>query len=450
MKIAGVILAAGQGTRMKSSQPKVLHPLLGKPMLQYPIEALEQATGSKPYTVIGYGAEEIRQQMGEQCEFILQHPQLGTGHALQTATGLLKGQADWILVTLADMPLIRSQTMQAVLQAHSTGDGPLTMLTVRAREARGFGRVVRDAGGRVTAIVEETQASGEVLEIDELNPSLYCFTAEWLWPALERIPVSPKGEYYLTDLVGISVVDGLPVQTVELADPTEAIGVNSREHLAEAITLLRKRVNLDWMLGGVTIIDPEQTYIEADVTIGADSVIWPNTYLLGKTVIGKGCELGPGVLLRNTLFGDRSKAVMSVLEGARVEEQVDIGPFAHLRKGAHVKKGVHIGNFGEIKNSVLGERTKMGHFSYIGDATIGQDVNIGAGTITCNFDGEKKNPTEIESGAFIGSDTMLVAPVKIGKGARTGAGSVVTRDVPADTLAVGMPARSIKRIKKSD
>jgi len=448
MKIAGVILAAGQGTRMKSTLPKVLHPILGKPMIHYSIDAVKRVTGHRSYTIIGFGGQLIRQQLGDATEYIIQDPQLGTGHALQTAAAALQGEADFILVTLADMPLIRQETMQAIVDAHAKGVGPITMLTVRTRDARGFGRVLRNPEGKVLAIVEEAQASKEQLQIEELNTSVYCFTASWLWQALDRIPMSPKGEYYLTDLVEIAVAGGLQVQTVTLADPVEAIGINSRDHLAEVIQWMRKRINLDWMLSGVTIIDPDSTYIEGDVKIGMDSVIWPNTYLTGKSVIGEGCQVGPNAVLRNSQLGSRSKVVMSVLEEANVEEEVDIGPFAHLRKGALIGKGVHIGNFGEIKNSVLGEGTKMGHFSYIGDATIGRDVNIGAGTITCNYDGERKNHTEIEEGAFIGSDTMLVAPVRIGKGARTGAGSVVTRDVPADTLAVGMPARAIKKIKQ--
>lgn len=448
MKIAGVILAAGQGTRMKSTLPKVLHPIMGKPMIHYSIDAVKRVTGNRPYTIIGFGGQMIRQQLGDATECIIQEPQLGTGHALQTAAPVLQGVAETILVTLADMPLIRQETMQAIVDAHTEGAGPITMLTVRTRDARGFGRVVRNPEGKVLAIVEEAQATNEQLQIEELNTSVYCFTASWLWQALDRIRMSPKGEYYLTDLVGIAVAGGLQVQTIPLADPVEAIGINSRDHLAEVTGWMRKRINLDWMLAGVTIIDPDSTYIEGEVKIGTDSVLWPNTYLTGKSVIGEGCHVGPNAVVRNTQLGSRCKVVMSVLEEANLEEDVDIGPFAHLRKGAQIGKGVHIGNFGEIKNSFLGEGTKMGHFSYIGDATIGPDVNIGAGTITCNYDGERKNHTEIEEGAFIGSDTMLVAPVRIGKGARTGAGSVVTRDVPANTLAVGMPARAIKKTKQ--
>lgn len=450
MKIAGVILAAGQGTRMKSSLPKVLHPLLGKPMIQYSVENMRVVCDSKPFVIVGFEADRIREQSGAAAEFIIQEPQLGTGHAMQIAGRVLRGKSDQILVSLADMPLISRETLQSILAAHAATTAPITMLTVKSPEARGFGRVLRDDQGSIVGIIEEAQASEDQLKIEELNASVYCFDAGWLWEALERISISPRGEYYLTDLVGIAVGEGLQVQTVPLTDPVEAIGINSRDHLAEATKCLRERINREWMLSGVTMVDPESTYIEGEVTIGAETVIWPNTYLLGKSTVGEGCQLGPNTILRQTQVADRCRIVMSVLEEAVVQEEVDIGPFAHLRKGARIGKGAHIGNFGEIKNSVLGEGTKMGHFSYIGDASIGPDVNIGAGTITCNFDGEKKNHTDIEEGVFIGSDTMLVAPVRIGKGARTGAGSVVTRDVPEHTLAVGMPARPIKKLKKSE
>jgi len=271
-----------------------------------------------------------------------------------------------------------------------------------------------------------------------------------LWKALPRITLSPKGEYFLTDIVELAVRDGFEVKTLTLADPAEAIGINQRVHLAEAESILRQRINTHWMLEGVTLLDPQSTYIEAEVILGQDTVIYPNTYLLGKSVIGKGCTLGPNTIVRDSEIGAGCQIFFSVVEKAILEEDVDVGPYAHLRKGAHLAKGVHMGNFGEVKNSYLGPGTKMGHFSYIGDATIGEGVNIGAGTITCNYDGEKKNPTEIGEGVFIGSDTMLVAPVKVGKGARTGAGAVVTKDIPPYSLAVGVPARVIRKLKEGD
>ena len=456
MIITAVILAAGQGTRMRSSTPKVLHSLLGQPMVWYALTAAKQVTGSKPVLVIGYGGESVRRTVGEAAQFVLQEPQLGTGHAVQQAKMLLQGNTDLILVTSADMPLLSAETLERLIRSHQAGQtsaehaNPITMLTVMADDPRGFGRVIRDPNGEIEAIVEEAHATPEQLAIKELNAGAYCFNADWLWEALEQISPSPKGEYYLTDLVGIAIDQRLPVRALVVEDSSEAIGINNRVHLAEAETILRRRVNQELMLSGVTIIDPHSAYIEAGVVIGADTIIWPNTYLYGDTKIGQGCILGPNTILRDTHVGDQCQIFASVIENAFLEEKVDVGPFAHVRKGSHLARGVHMGNFGEIKNSYLGSGTKMGHFSYIGDANIGTQVNIGAGTITCNFDGQRKHPTEIGEGVFVGSDTMLVAPVKLGNGARTGAGSVVTKDVPANTLVVGMPARAIRKIGQRD
>lgn len=448
MEIRAVVLAAGQGTRMKSSLPKVLHPILGKPLIWYSLEAAHRAIGTRPVVVIGHGAENVREAIGEAAEFVIQEEQLGTGHAVQQAEALLKDQSDLVLVTYGDMPALKTATLQQMIQIQATHKGPMTMLTVDVEDPRGFGRVVRDREGGVRAIVEEAQATPEEKQIKELNAGVYCFTAEWLWQALPRIPLSPKGEYYLTDLAGLAVADGLSIQAVRATDENEVIGINTRIHLAEAGAILRDRINQGWMLAGVTLVDPATTYIEPEVEIGQDTIIWPNTYLQGKTQVGEFCELGPNAMIRNTRIGNRCTVLASVLEGARLEDDVDVGPFARLRKGAHLAKGVHMGNFGEVKNSYLGPGTKMGHFSYLGDTTIEGDVNIGAGTVTCNFDGVHKNPTEIGKGAFIGSDTMLVAPVKVGEGAKTGAGAVVTHDVPAHTVVVGVPARAIRRIEK--
>jgi bifunctional UDP-N-acetylglucosamine pyrophosphorylase / glucosamine-1-phosphate N-acetyltransferase len=450
MKIRSVILAAGQGTRMKSQLPKVLHPLLGKPMLQYALDAVKGTTQDLPVVVLGHGAETIRQAFASQAEFVIQEPQLGTGHAVQQAEVILAGKADLVLVTYGDMPLFTAQTIECIVQAQRAHTGPVTMMTMFAEQARGFGRVIRDEQGWVTTIVEEAQATPEQLAIHELNVGVYCFEASWLWEALRRIPISPKGEYYLTDLIDIASSAGLSVQAQVLDDGREGIGINTRVHLAEAEAVLRERINYNWMLEGVTIIDPLRTYIEPGVSIGQDTVIWPDTYLQSNSAIGSGCTLGPNTIIRKSQIGARCKICASVLEGAQVEDEVEMGPYIHLRKGAHLAQGVHLGNFGEVKNSYLGPGTKMGHFSYIGDAQIGAEVNIGAGTITCNFDGEKKNSTEIGAGAFIGSDTMLVAPVKVGEGAHTGAGAVVTKDIPPYTLAVGVPARSIRKLENRE
>jgi bifunctional UDP-N-acetylglucosamine pyrophosphorylase/glucosamine-1-phosphate N-acetyltransferase len=450
MRVTAIILAAGQGTRMRSKLPKVLHPLLGKPMATYALQAAQQATGNLPTMVIGHQADIVRQALSESADFVVQEPQLGTGHAVQQAEERLKGKTDLVLVTTADMPLLKAETLTRLVDAQKTHQGPITMLTVIADDAHGFGRVMRAANGAVLEVVEEIQATPEQLQIKELNTSVYCFSAEWLWQALRRISLSPKGEYFLTDLIGIAVGDGLPVQAITVQDFTETIGINTRVHLAEAEALLRRKINEGWMLAGVTMVDPQSTYIEPTVQIGQDTVIFPNTYLHGDTVIGESCVIGPNAILRDCRLGDRVKVLASVMEKSELEDDVDVGPFARMRKGSHLAQGVHMGNFGEIKNSYLGPGTKMGHFSYVGDANVGPEVNIGAGTVTCNYDGEKKHATEIGANVFIGSDTMLVAPVKLGDGSRTGAGSVVTKNVPENTLVVGVPARAIRKLGKRE
>jgi len=448
MRLSAVILAAGQGTRMKSRLPKVLHSLLGKPMACYPLEAARQVTHSTPVMVIGHGADQVRQVLGDQAEYVLQQPQLGTGHAVMQAEPLLANKTDLVLVIYADMPLLTTQTLGNLVDKAQSHPGPVSMLTVTTNETRGFGRILRDARGQVSGIVEEAQATAEQLDIHELNPGVYCFRAAWLWEALKRIQISPKGEYYLTDLVSMAVADRHAIQSMSVEDPNEVIGINTRLHLAQAETLLRQRINQSWMLAGVTMIDPTTTYIEPGVSLGQDTILWPGTYLHGDTQIGEACVIGPNTIIMDSKVGDGCTLLASVLEGALLEDHVEMGPYCHLRKGAHLCKGVHMGNFGEVKNSTLGPGAKMGHFSYLGDTSVGADVNIGAGTITCNYDGTHKYSTEIGEGAFIGSDTMLVAPVKVGAGARTGAGAVVTKDIPPHTLAVGVPARVIKELKK--
>ncbi len=444
-----LILAAGQGTRMCSTLPKVLHRLAGKPFIRYSLDAARTISSNRPVVVIGHGADLIRAELGDEVEYVLQSPQLGTAHAVMVSEPVV-GTDGQLVVVSADMPLVTAETLQKMLDVQQETGSVMTMTTICCENPRGFGRVLRDESGAPLAIIEEAQATPEQLSIKELNAAIYCFNKAWLWDALKRIQLSPKGEYYLTDLLSIAVADGKTVQVHTLADDTEAIGINTRVHLAEAERILRSRINTRWMLSGVTLIDPQTTYIEPAVEIGQDTIIYPNTHLRGNTRIGRESHIGPNSLLEDTQVGDGCTVFSSVLEGAVLENHVEIGPFGHLRKGAHLADGVHMGNFGEVKNSFLGPGTKMGHFSYIGDAQIGSNVNIGAGTITCNFDGSKKHKTEIGADVFIGSDTMLVAPVKIGEGAHTGAGAVVTHDVPAHTTVVGVPARPLVKKGQSE
>jgi bifunctional UDP-N-acetylglucosamine pyrophosphorylase/glucosamine-1-phosphate N-acetyltransferase len=449
MRLAVVIMAAGMGTRMKSVTPKVLHPVLGRPLLSYSILAAQQVEPAEVVIIAGHYADQVEaavrhlhsQDNGMSLSFAVQTPQLGTGHAVQQAEQLLAGKADAVLVIPGDLPLLSGETLQALVTTFRAGASPIVMLTTEVDDPRGFGRVVRHPDGSVAAIVEEADCTPQQKNIRELNVGGYLFEAEWLWANLPRIPLSAKGEYYITDLVALAVADGQVVLANQLSSVNEAIGVNTRIHLAEATEAMRARINQKLMLAGVTLIDPATTYIDAGVRIGQDTVIYPNTYLLGSTEIGNDCRVGPNSYVIDSEIGSVCHIRFSVVESAKIEDGVDIGPFAHLRKGSHLAQGVHMGNFGEIKNSYLGPGTKMGHFSYLGDATIGENVNIGAGTITCNYDGERKHPTTIGDNAFIGSDSMLVAPLAIGPEAKTGAGSVVTHDVPAKSVVYGVPAR---------
>jgi bifunctional UDP-N-acetylglucosamine pyrophosphorylase/glucosamine-1-phosphate N-acetyltransferase len=358
------------------------------------------------------------------------------------ARDFLQGQTDLVLVSYADMPLLTAETLGRLVERQRQNPGPITMLALVQEDPRGFGRVVRDDSGAVLEIVEEAVATPEQLAIRELNAGVYCFDARWLWEHVDRIPLSlPKEEYYLTDLVGMAVDQGLKVEMVIADDAVEALGINTRVHLAEAERVLRRRINERWMLSGVTIVDPATTTIEPGVTIGCDTTIEPNTHLRGATVVGERCTIGPNAIIEDCTIGDHCVVLASVLEQAVMEDGSDVGPFSHLRQGARLCEGAHVGNFGELKKSTLGPGAKMGHFSYLGDAEVGAGANVGAGTITCNYDGERKHRTVIEEGAFVGSATMLVAPVRVGKGAKTGAGSVVTHDVPDGVLAYGVPAR---------
>ena len=443
MKLSVIILAAGQSTRMNSNVPKVLHPVAGRPMIRYGVNAAQQLGAGRPTLVIGHYGNQVREYLGNDAEYVDQAQRLGTGHAVMQARDLLKGRSGSVLVFYGDMPLLRTETLQALVSLHAErrSQSPMTILTVVADDPMGFGRIMRDVTGRVLSVVEEAVATEGQRKIRELNCGVYCFESGWLWSHLDQIPLSPKGEYYLTDLIEMAADEGYNIATWTIEDVTEVLGINSRVQLANAEAVIRRRINVQWMQAGVTMIDPQSTYIEADVQIERDTVIHPNTHIQGDTRIGARCQIGPNAVIRDSRVGDDCQIVASVLESTVLEEGVEVGPFGHLRKGAHLAAGVHMGNFGEVKNSYLGAGTKMGHFSYLGDARVGENVNIGAGTITCNYDGVNKHRTVIEDGAFIGSDTMLVAPVHIGAGAKTGAGSVVTHDVPDGGIVYGVPAR---------
>jgi bifunctional UDP-N-acetylglucosamine pyrophosphorylase/glucosamine-1-phosphate N-acetyltransferase len=417
-----VILAAGQGTRMRSSLTKVLHPLAGQPMVRYVVDAARAAGVAKIVAVVGSDAEDVRQAAGESVEFAVQAERLGTGHALLQAQEAI-GDAERVLVLNGDVPLITPDTLQRLAKAHEDASADLTFLTAQVEEAGAYGCVRRDADGSVLGIVEAAERDGAVEGPAEINSGQYCFQASWLWSKVADVPAAANGEQYITSLVDIAVAENATLHAVLVEDSGEVRGINDRVQLAEAEATLRLRINREHMLGGVSLVDPDRTYIDASVDIGKDSVIDANTHLKGETSIGEGCRIGPDTTVRDSKIGNRCTVVASTIEEATLEEDVDVGPYSHLRTGAYISAESHIGNYAEVKNAKLGRGVKMGHFSYIGDAEVGEETNIGAGTITCNFDGEKKNRTKIGRNAFIGSDTMLVAPVTIGDGARTGAAS---------------------------
>ncbi|MBI4300750.1 MAG: bifunctional UDP-N-acetylglucosamine diphosphorylase/glucosamine-1-phosphate N-acetyltransferase GlmU [Chloroflexi bacterium] len=450
MAWVAVILAGGKGVRMRSRLPKVLHPVAGQPMVAHVVNALEGLELSRRLVVLGPQTQAVREQLGDGLSYALQPEPLGTGHALLCARDALDGKVDSLLVLAGDVPLLRAETIRALVERHVSSRAIITMLTARTQQTDGLGRVVRDGAGRVTAIVEEREATPAQRQIDEINSGIYCFQASWLWPNLAKLSKSPSGEFYLTDLVQMAVESGQGVESVEASSFQEVMGVNNRIQLAQAEAAMRQRVRERLMLSGVTIIDPLSTFIDASVEIGEDTVIYPNTTIQGRTVIGEGCRIGPGSIIIDSQIGDDCRILASVVEGSVLEEHVEMGPFCHIRPESHLGKRVHLGNFGEVKKSRLGPGVQMGHFSYIGDAQIGANVNIGAGTITCNYDGVRKNPTFIGDDAFIGSDSMLVAPLRIGARAITGAGSVVNKDVPDDMLAVGVPARLRAKGQKAD
>ena len=425
---------------MRSSLPKVLHPLAGRPMVRYVVDAAREAGFRRCVVVIGPGADAVRAALGDDIDYVAQPEPLGTGHAVAQAEQAAGG-AGQLLVLNGDVPLVTAETLSRLARAHEEQAADLTFLTAQVEEVGEYGRVQRDGQGQVTGVVEAAELDRLTEGPAEINAGQYCFRAHWLWPRLAAIPTAGDGESYLTSLISVAVEEGAALLPVPAVDPDEVRGINDRAQLAQAEAILRGRINRRHLLAGVSLADPAATYIDAGVAIGRDTMIEPNTHLRGATTVGERCHLGPNTVLRDAAVGDRCRIVASTVEGATMETEVEVGPYSHLRPGAYLCAGVHVGNFAEVKDARLGRGVKMGHFSYIGDADVGDEANIGAGTITCNFDGLAKHRTVIGRGAFLGSNTMLVAPVTVGDGARTGAGSVVTQDVPPGALAIGAPAR---------
>ena len=441
----GVILAAGEGRRMNSKIPKVLHHVCGKPMISHVVAAVKRAGVERVLVVVSpHNNDALRNVLGDSVEYVVQPEPLGTGHAVMQCASVADNHDANVLVAMGDAPLVRSDTFEKLMRRHVDSNASLTFLTAKASEQSDLGRVRRNDDDAVRGIVEAADAIGANIG-NEVNAGVYCFDGAWLWGNLPRIPASTSGEYYLTWLVEAAASQGLTIQTVTAENAEEIMGVNDRLNLAKAETAMRRRINEKWMRAGVTIIDPASTFIDDDVSIGRDSVIHPNSHLQGKTTIGEGCTIGPGAIIRDSQIGEGCTIILSVIEESALKDAVDVGPYSHLRPGSHVDANTHIGNFVEVKASRLGKGVKLGHFGYVGDAHVGDNANLGAGLVTCNFDGARKHNTTIGKDAFIGSDTMLVAPVSVGKGAATGAGAVVNKDVPPYRLAVGVPARIIER-----
>ncbi len=427
---------------MKSRIPKLLHPLLGRPMLAYVIDAARVATGRPPVVVYSPATAAVRELFAGEAEFALQDEPRGTGDAVRAGLAAVPADAREVLVLSGDVPRVDPALIADLLDARRLDAAVMTITAAEMFEPSGLGRVVRTAGGSVDRIVEEKDATEAEREIAEVNAGLYVFDAAWLRRRIGHLQPSPvSGELYLTDLVGLARVEGLPVTALSVEDDGRLAGINDRAQLAQAEWDMRTELNTAHMLAGVTMRDPSTVYIDATVELAADVTLEPNVILRGRTRVGEGTIIGAGSQVVDSIIGRDCTVWASVLEGAEVEDDVRIGPFAHLRPGSSIGRGAELGNFAEVKNSRLGRGVRQHHMSYLGDADVGAGTNVGAGTITANYDGTKKHHTTIGEGVFLGVDTMLRAPVTVGDGARTGAGAVVTRDVPPGKLAVGVPAR---------
>ena len=440
-----IILAAGKSTRMRSRIPKPLHPLCGRPLTRHVIEACHGAGVERIIVVVGHESESVRAGLGNDVDYALQEEQLGSGHAAQCAAPLLQGFRGTILVLAGDAPLLRAETLSRLLEHHRKAGASATLLTAFLEDATGYGRIVRAADGSIARIVEHKDATAEERAIKEWNPSIYCFESETLFSALNAIrPDNAQGELYLTDAIGILAREGKKVAGVPAEDSAELVGVNNRVELAEVGQTLRKRILRDLMLSGVTIVDPATTYVDAGVSIGQDTVVEPNTFILGASSVGERCFIGPFSRIVDSAIGNNTKILSSQVVESRIANDVKVGPWSNIRPGCRLADGVKVGDFVELKNALLGEKVSASHLTYIGDAEVGEGTNIGAGVVTCNYDGFRKHRTVIGKNAFIGTHTTLIAPVTVGDGAFIAAGSPINQDVPEDSLAIARIRPAIK------
>lgn len=441
--LLAVILAAGKGTRMKSTLPKVLHKIGGKPMVQQVMNAADLAGAKRKIVVVGFGAESVETALGNQAEYVVQQEQLGTGHAVMQASEILKDFEGTVMVLCGDTPLLQGQTLAKLFAEHQAAKASATVLTACMPDPTGYGRVIRNENGQVLKIVEQKDAASGELAVNEVNTGIYCFERKALFEALNSINCNNmQGEYYLTDVIGILAKSQDKVWAVQVDEYQETLGINSRMQLAEAEKILRRRKLANLMDNGVTIMDIDSTFIDEEVCIGPDTVIYPFTWIEGATTIGKGCEIGPSSRIQNSSIGDNAILHFIYAHDCKIGNHVTVGPYVHLRPNTVLSDGVKIGNFVEVKNSQIGKGSKIPHLSYIGDTDMGEKVNIGSGTITVNYDGKNKHRTTLEDGVFIGCNTNLVAPVTVGKGAYVAAGSTITKNVPSEALGVARARQS--------
>ncbi|MEA3543820.1 MAG: bifunctional UDP-N-acetylglucosamine diphosphorylase/glucosamine-1-phosphate N-acetyltransferase GlmU [Thermodesulfobacteriota bacterium] len=444
-ELAAVILAAGKGTRMKSALPKVLHPICGQPMLYYPLEAARQAGFKQLKVVIGHQAERVMNTFADDdLTWIKQTDQLGTGHALMCAVDSLRGYSGSLLLHCGDVPLLKPETLKRLQEYHSRQQASVTVLTAQMPNPQGYGRIIRD-GEQIRKIVEEKDASDEQRRVTEINAGTYLFDAEFVFSALKGLNKNnSQGEYYLTDIVAAAVAAGKKTRALCVEDPTEVMGINDRCQLAEAEVLMRWNINANLMFGGVSMPDPTTVYIDNGVEIGIDTILHPNVHLHGKTTIGKNCIIETGVVVVDSQIADGTQLKAgSAIEESQIGPSCKVGPMAHLRPGTILVGHNKIGNFVETKKIRMDEKAQASHLTYLGDAEIGRNVNFGCGTITCNYDGINKHKTIVEDDVFVGSDCQFIAPVKIGRNSLIAAGSTITKDVPADALALSRTEQKV-------
>lgn len=432
-----IILAAGKGTRMKSKQYKVLHEVMGKAMVDHVVTEVEKLSPKLIVTVVGHGAKEVQNLLKERTNYVMQEQQLGTGHAVLQVEDLLEDKDGMTLVVCGDTPLLTAETLESLFKTHEKSQAKATILTAHMDNPFGYGRIIRDDSGNVIKIVEQKDATPEEEKVCEINTGTYCFDNQMLFEMLHLVGNdNAQNEYYLPDVIELLKDRGETVSAYKMDDVSESLGVNDRVALAKASKLMQERINLKHMQNGVTMIDPSTTYIEPDVIIGQDTILEGNVLLKGRTVIGNNCKIGANSELINSKLHDDVKIIHSHLEKAEVYPGADVGPFARLRPNAVIKENVHIGDFVEVKNATIGKNTKAGHFAYIGDATLGENINVGCGVIFVNYDGKNKHHTTVKDDAFLGSNSNIVAPVTIEKGAFIAAGSTITDDVPSESLAI--------------